>query len=224
MIGPMQALSAVIWNASASDYAGSSGDWCMKELLMILDEFFIAEKRFLQKENLTHDYDTKYWSLYLKCVKAAYDFASGELLSLTKEKYDLMGKLRLVKHYILLEQESGLVYAAGLNDFGQLGVSDDKSYTTEPLHVCKLNKEVKQISAGYHHSCAITGLQLSPVSPYSKHGAMRQCHVAEGSCPTIFFLNFTFGVDHTWEPGATLWPHMPRSVLEQSSTRLGNVM
>lgn len=41
---------------------------------------------------------------YLECIKAAYDFASGELLNLIKEKYDLMGKLRSIKHYLLLDQ------------------------------------------------------------------------------------------------------------------------
>ncbi|PPD91995.1 hypothetical protein GOBAR_DD11060 [Gossypium barbadense] len=41
---------------------------------------------------------------YLECVKAAYEFASGELLSLIKEKYDLIGKLRSIKHYLLLDQ------------------------------------------------------------------------------------------------------------------------
>ncbi|GMP47081.1 hypothetical protein CsSME_00015003 [Camellia sinensis var. sinensis] len=41
---------------------------------------------------------------YLECVKAAYEFASGKLLNLIKEKYDLMGKLRSIKHYLLLDQ------------------------------------------------------------------------------------------------------------------------
>ncbi|KAK6144930.1 hypothetical protein DH2020_021750 [Rehmannia glutinosa] len=44
---------------------------------------------------------------YLECIKAAYDFASGELLNLIKEKYDLMGKLRSIKHYLLLDQVAG---------------------------------------------------------------------------------------------------------------------
>ncbi|XWS57244.1 hypothetical protein CRYUN_Cryun09bG0157700 [Craigia yunnanensis] len=46
---------------------------------------------------------------YLECVKAAYEFASGELLSLIKEKYDLIGKLRSIKHYLLLDQGDFLV-------------------------------------------------------------------------------------------------------------------
>ncbi|KAK1323412.1 hypothetical protein QJS10_CPA02g00644 [Acorus calamus] len=47
---------------------------------------------------------------YLKCIKAAYEFASGELLKLTKEKYDLMGKLRSMKRYLLLDQGDFLVH------------------------------------------------------------------------------------------------------------------
>ncbi|OVA04342.1 Spc97/Spc98 [Macleaya cordata] len=47
---------------------------------------------------------------YLECIKAAYDFASGELLNLIKEKYDLMGKLRSIKHYFLLDQGDFLVH------------------------------------------------------------------------------------------------------------------
>ncbi|XP_048322401.2 gamma-tubulin complex component 2 isoform X2 [Ziziphus jujuba] len=47
---------------------------------------------------------------YLECIKAAYDFASNELLNLIKEKYDLMGKLRSIKHYLLLDQGDFLVH------------------------------------------------------------------------------------------------------------------
>ncbi|KAL0340821.1 UNVERIFIED_CONTAM: Gamma-tubulin complex component 2 [Sesamum radiatum] len=47
---------------------------------------------------------------YLECIKAAYDFASGELLNLIKDKYDLMGKLRSIKHYLLLDQGDFLVH------------------------------------------------------------------------------------------------------------------
>ncbi|KAL3523242.1 hypothetical protein ACH5RR_016076 [Cinchona calisaya] len=47
---------------------------------------------------------------YLECVKAAYDYASGELLNLVKEKYDLMAKLRSIKHYLLLDQGDFLVH------------------------------------------------------------------------------------------------------------------
>ncbi|KAL6577978.1 Gamma-tubulin complex component 2 [Orobanche minor] len=47
---------------------------------------------------------------YLECIKGAYDFASGELLNLIKEKYDLMRKLRSIKHYLLLDQGDFLVH------------------------------------------------------------------------------------------------------------------
>ncbi|KAG6703444.1 hypothetical protein I3842_07G085200 [Carya illinoinensis] len=47
---------------------------------------------------------------YLECIKAAYDFASSELLNLIKEKYDLVGKLRSIKHYLLLDQGDFLVH------------------------------------------------------------------------------------------------------------------
>ncbi|XP_077239980.1 gamma-tubulin complex component 2-like [Tasmannia lanceolata] len=47
---------------------------------------------------------------YLECIKAAYDFASGELLNLIKEKYDLMGKLHSMKRYFLLDQGDFLVH------------------------------------------------------------------------------------------------------------------
>lgn len=58
--------------------------------------------------------------------------------------------------HTLFLTESGRVYASGLNDFGQLGISDDKSYTMGPTKVIGIEKEVKCISAGYSHSCAIT--------------------------------------------------------------------
>lgn len=57
--------------------------------------------------------------------------------------------------HTLFLTETGCVYATGLNDFGQLGVSD-KSFSTEPIKVCNLPKEVISICAGYHHSSAIT--------------------------------------------------------------------
>ncbi|XP_012067054.1 gamma-tubulin complex component 2 isoform X2 [Jatropha curcas] len=47
---------------------------------------------------------------YLECIKAAYDFASSELINLIKERYDLMGKLRSIKHYLLLDQGDFLVH------------------------------------------------------------------------------------------------------------------
>lgn len=58
--------------------------------------------------------------------------------------------------HTLFLTESGRVFASGLNDFGQLGISENKSYTIEPVEVSGLQKEIVQISAGYYHSCAIT--------------------------------------------------------------------
>ncbi|KAF3795416.1 Gamma-tubulin complex component 2 [Nymphaea thermarum] len=47
---------------------------------------------------------------YLECINTAYDFASSELLNLLKKKYDLVGKLRSLKHYFLLDQGDFLVH------------------------------------------------------------------------------------------------------------------
>ncbi|PON56657.1 Regulator of chromosome condensation [Trema orientale] len=68
-----------------------------------------------------------------------------------------------VAHTLFLT-ETGRVYATGLNDFGQLGISDDATYSTlrysEPMEVSGLSQEIVQISAGYYHSGAITGLDF----------------------------------------------------------------
>ncbi|KAL9248158.1 hypothetical protein vseg_021513 [Gypsophila vaccaria] len=58
--------------------------------------------------------------------------------------------------HTLFLTESGCVFASGLNDFGQLGISDGLSYTMEPTLVPGIEKEIRHISAGYSHSCAIT--------------------------------------------------------------------
>ncbi|XP_050382759.1 ultraviolet-B receptor UVR8 [Argentina anserina] len=58
-------------------------------------------------------------------------------------------------HTLFLTQ-GGRVFATGLNDFGQLGVSGDVPYATEPVEVSGIDKQVVQISAGYYHSCAVT--------------------------------------------------------------------
>ncbi|XP_047147033.1 ultraviolet-B receptor UVR8-like isoform X2 [Vigna umbellata] len=58
--------------------------------------------------------------------------------------------------HTLFLTDYGCVYATGLNDFGQLGVSESKHYSVEPLRVFGEEKKIVQISAGYNHSCAIT--------------------------------------------------------------------
>ncbi|XP_024522183.1 gamma-tubulin complex component 2 [Selaginella moellendorffii] len=47
---------------------------------------------------------------YLDKINVAYNFASAELLSLIVRKFDLMGRLRSVKHYFLLDQGDFLVH------------------------------------------------------------------------------------------------------------------
>nr|ATG71066.1 Spc97 / Spc98 family [Cupressus duclouxiana] len=47
---------------------------------------------------------------YLECINIAYNFASAELLNLITHKYDLMARLRSMKHYFLLDQGDFLVH------------------------------------------------------------------------------------------------------------------
>ncbi|CAN6864486.1 unnamed protein product [Brassica oleracea] len=47
---------------------------------------------------------------YLECIKAAHEFASKELVSLIMDKYGLIGRLRSIKHYLLLDQGDFLVH------------------------------------------------------------------------------------------------------------------
>ncbi|MCO5570182.1 hypothetical protein L7F22_023900 [Adiantum nelumboides] len=47
---------------------------------------------------------------YLERINTAYNFASAELLNLIVQKFDLMGRLRSVKHYFLVDQGDLLVH------------------------------------------------------------------------------------------------------------------
>lgn len=58
--------------------------------------------------------------------------------------------------HTLFLTERGRVFAAGLNNCGQLGIATEKSYSLEPVEVVGIPEKVAQISAGYHHSSAIT--------------------------------------------------------------------
>ncbi|KAL2347162.1 hypothetical protein Fmac_001162 [Flemingia macrophylla] len=57
--------------------------------------------------------------------------------------------------HTLFLTDHGHVYATGLNDFGQLGISETRHYSLEPVRVFG-EKKIVQISAGYNHSCAVT--------------------------------------------------------------------
>ncbi|WOL09445.1 ultraviolet-B receptor UVR8 [Canna indica] len=58
--------------------------------------------------------------------------------------------------HTLFLSESGRVYASGLNNFGQLGKSSATTYALEPIEVSGLPENIRQISAGYNHSSALT--------------------------------------------------------------------
>ncbi|KAL5134131.1 Gamma-tubulin complex component 2 [Glycine soja] len=73
---------------------------------------------------------------YLECIKAAYNFASGELLNLIKDKYDLTGRLRSIKHYLLLDQGDFLVHFMDIAR-DELAKKPDE-VSVEKLQSCKL--------------------------------------------------------------------------------------
>ncbi|KAH0939381.1 hypothetical protein HID58_006842, partial [Brassica napus] len=58
------------------------------------------------------------------------------------------------------------VFATGLNDCGQLGVSDVNTHALEPLEVSGIENDILHISAGYNHSAAVTGKYKHSVLHY----------------------------------------------------------
>ncbi|KAH1205343.1 Gamma-tubulin complex component 2 [Glycine max] len=96
MMRSMQALSTVIQKASVNNISGSA------VLNLLQSQVPPSENSKLMSFGSNHH--------YLECIKAAYNFASGELLNLIKEKYDLTGRLRSIKHYLLLDQGDFLVH------------------------------------------------------------------------------------------------------------------
>ncbi|VAH01849.1 unnamed protein product [Triticum turgidum subsp. durum] len=58
--------------------------------------------------------------------------------------------------HTLFLTEGGRVFATGLNDFGQLGIGSSMPHTLDPVEVSGFQEEIVQISAGNHHSCAVT--------------------------------------------------------------------
>ncbi|KAJ0233881.1 Regulator of chromosome condensation [Hirschfeldia incana] len=58
--------------------------------------------------------------------------------------------------HTLFLTETRRVFATGLNDFGQLGVSHVQTHAMEPLEVSGIENDVLHISAGYNHSAAVT--------------------------------------------------------------------
>lgn len=58
--------------------------------------------------------------------------------------------------HTLFLTETRRVFATGLNDCGQLGVSHVNTHALEPLEVSGIENDILHISAGYYHSAAIT--------------------------------------------------------------------
>ncbi|KAM0841621.1 hypothetical protein ACQ4PT_058890 [Festuca glaucescens] len=58
--------------------------------------------------------------------------------------------------HTLFLTHSGRVFATGLNDFGQLGIGSSMTHSLDPIEVSGFHDRVVEISAGNHHSCAVT--------------------------------------------------------------------
>ncbi|CAG7875552.1 unnamed protein product [Brassica rapa] len=68
--------------------------------------------------------------------------------------------------HTLFLTETRRVFATGLNDCGQLGVSDVNTHALEPLEVSGTENDILHISAGYNHSAAVTGKYKHSVLHY----------------------------------------------------------
>ncbi|WZY93347.1 hypothetical protein YC2023_065676 [Brassica napus] len=80
----------------------------------------------------------------LSCSRAHTLFLTGDPLRL---------KSRFYWHRL---SQTRRVFATGLNDCGQLGVSDVNTHALEPLEVSGIENDILHISAGYNHSAAVT--------------------------------------------------------------------
>ncbi|XP_078441246.1 ultraviolet-B receptor UVR8-like isoform X2 [Wolffia australiana] len=58
--------------------------------------------------------------------------------------------------HTLFLTEKGHVYATGLNDFGQLGITPETTHLQKPQMLSSFTEKITQVFAGYHHSAAVT--------------------------------------------------------------------
>ncbi|KAL6966182.1 Gamma-tubulin complex component 2, partial [Sarracenia purpurea var. burkii] len=108
-------------------------------------ELFIAENKSLPKESLSQDYDAKYWRQRYSLKDDIPSFlenaakiilTTGKYLNVMREcghnvQYDLMGKLRSIKHYLLHDQGDFLVHFMDI-------ASDELSKKPDEISVEKL--------------------------------------------------------------------------------------
>ncbi|KAJ4908103.1 Gamma-tubulin complex component 2 [Raphanus sativus] len=93
---------------------------------------------------------------YLECIKAAHEFASKELVTLIMDKYDLIGRLRSIKHYLLLDQGDFLVHF--------MDISRDE-----------LNKKVHEISVEKLQSLLDLALRTTAAAADPRHEDLTCC-------------------------------------------------